>query len=392
MKKIILSGFMLLALFQAAGQQKSDSIGYKSTKLKIEEINMVSSYYAQDGNNAAVRGGEGSEKLTDISNAFDVTLIRYAKNGKKHTLNADVGIDYYTSASSDYIDNQANTSASFSDIRVYPSVHYEIAQEEKGNAIGAGIASSTEYDYQSFSGNISYTKKTKDKSGEFGGRFQAFFDQVKMILPIELRTGAAAGTEARNTYALSAHYSQIINKNFQVMFLADLVKQEGYLALPFHRVYFADSPDPRQEKLPASRFKIPLGFRASYFLSDYLILRAYYRYYSDNWGLESHTAELELPVKVTQFLSFSPFYRYYQQTAIKYFKPKGVHTNTSDFYTSNFDLSDFDSHFIGMGMKYTPLKGVFGISHFHTVEMRYGHYTRSTGLASDIVSINIKYK
>jgi hypothetical protein len=176
------------------------------------------------------------------------------------------------------------------------------------------------------------------------------------------------------------------------MFLADVVQQEGYLALPFHRVYFADSPDPKQEKLPNSRLKIPVGFRGSYFLSDNLILRAYYRYYSDSWGLQSHTAELEIPIKVNQFLSFSPFYRYYEQTAIKYFKPKGVHTNAAEYYTSNFDLSDFDSHFIGMGMKYTPLKGVFGISHFHTLEMRYGHYTRSTGLASDIVSINIKYK
>ena len=43
----------------------------KSRKLKIEEINLVSSYYTQNGSNAAVTGGIGSEKLTDIANVFD---------------------------------------------------------------------------------------------------------------------------------------------------------------------------------------------------------------------------------------------------------------------------------------------------------------------------------
>lgn len=391
MKKIIISGFTLLAMFKGYSQQQTDSSAYKPTRLKIDEINLVSSYYSQDGDNAAVTGGVGSEKLTDISNAFDVTLIRYGKDGRKHTLNADVGIDYYTSASSDRIDLQANTSASYSDIRIYPSVSYEIENEQTGTAWGGGVASSSEYDYQSFSGKVNYSRKTGNKTGEYGARFQAFFDQVKMILPVELRTGGGAGTEARNTFALSLHYSQIINRNFQIMLLADIVKQDGFLSLPFHRVYF-DDLTVHQEKLPDSRLKIPIGIRGSYFLGDNVIIRAYYRYYQDDWDLTSHTADIEIPVKVTPFLSFSPFYRYYQQTAVKYFKPYAGHTENSEYYTSNYDLSDFDSHFLGMGMKYTPLKGVFGIKHFHTLEMRYGHYSRSNGLSSDIVSVNIKYK
>jgi hypothetical protein len=393
MKRIFITGFALLSMFRLSAQEKPvDSTGYKSTKLKLEEVNLVSSYYKQDGNNSAVTGGIGTEKLTDVSNAIDVKLIKYGKSGKKHTWDVEVGLDYYSSASSDKIDLQANSSASSADIRVYPSVNYSVENEEKGTTLGAGVSSSTEFDYQSFGGNISYSKKTKDRNGEFTAKFQAYLDQVKMILPVELRTdGNSAGTESRNTFAASLSYAQIINKNFQMVFMADVITQSGYLGLPFHRVYFDDS-SVHIENLPDKRLKIPMAVRASYFLGDNIILRGYYRFYTDDWGLNSHTADVEVPVKLSTVFSLSPFYRYYTQTGVKYFKGFEQHTASEEFYTSNYDLSKFNSSFFGMGMKYTPLKGVFGLKHFHTLELRYGHYTKTTNMVSNIISINIKYK
>lgn len=393
MKRIFITGFALLGLMRMAAQSTpTDSTAYKSTKLKIDEINLVSSYYKQDGNNAAVTGGIGSENLTDISNTLDLKLIKYGKSGKKHMFDIEAGIDHYTSASSDMIDLQANSSASSADNRFYPSLHYTMENEEKGNAFGIGVSSSTEFDYQSFGGNISYSKKTKDKNGEFTAKFQAYLDQVKMILPTELRTPEApSGTEARNTFSGTLSYSQVINQNLQIMVLADVIAQQGYLSLPFHRVYFNDG-SVHQENLPDSRLKIPLAVRASYFLGYNVIIRAYYRYYSDDWKLTAHTADVEVPVKLSPFFSISPFYRYYTQSAVKYFNGYGAHDGSAEFYTSNYDLSRFNSSFLGMGLKYTPLKGVFGISHFHTVELRYGHYSKTTQMAADIISINLKYK
>ena len=88
----------------------------------------------------------------------------------------------------------------------------------------------------------------------------------------------------------------------------DLVSQNGYLGLPFHRVYFKDA-SVHVEQLPNTRFKVPIGFRLNYFMGDNIILRSYYRYYMDDWGITSHTAELEIPVKINAFFSVSPFYR-----------------------------------------------------------------------------------
>jgi len=393
MKRIFITGFALLGLLRLSAQTTAaDSTKYKSTKLKLDEINLVSSYYKQDGNNAVVTGGTGTEELTDISNTIDVRLLKYGKTGIKHTFDVEAGIDHYTSASSDRIDLQANSSASSADNRFYPSVLYTRENEEKGSTLGLGLSSSTEFDYQSFGGNVSYSKKTKNKNGEFTAKFQAYLDQVKMILPVELRTpNSPSGTESRNTFAGSLSYSQIINQNLQIMFLADLISQSGYLSLPFHRVYFNDG-NVHQENLPDTRLKIPLGVRASYFLGDNIIIRAYYRYYTDDWKLTAHTADLEVPVKLTSFFSISPFYRYYRQQGTQYFNAYRAHTAAEEFYTSNYDLSTFNSSFYGAGLKFTPPKGVFGIKHFNTVEIRYGHYTKTTQMTSNIVSINLKYK
>jgi len=108
---------MLAALSQ--GNPKADS-AYKPRKLTFEEANLVSSYYKQDGNNSAVTGGIGSEKLTDLSNAIDLKFYRYDKRDRKHSFTGEFGIDHYTSASSDKIDSHTISSASHADTRFYP--------------------------------------------------------------------------------------------------------------------------------------------------------------------------------------------------------------------------------------------------------------------------------
>ena len=398
MKRIFLTAIalgMLLADLKAQ-DASADSSQYKSRKLKLDEINLVSSYYSQNGNNAAVMGGIGSEKLNDIANVIDVNLTRYDKHLRKHSVAAELGIDHYTSASSDLIDLRANSSASHADTRIYPSINYTIENEARGTTIGAGLSYSTEFDYQSYGGNFLFSAKTKNRNGEFSLKFSTYLDQVSLIKPIELRQQPTSEdehypTSSRNTFAVSLSYSQIISQRLQVMFLTDIIQQQGYLSLPFHRVYFNDA-SVHQENLPGNRLKFPLGFRASYFLGDKIIVKAYYRFYHDNWGITSHTADLELPVKINPFVSISPFYRFYNQSAIKYFAAYELHTLQDKYYTSNYDLSKFSSNFYGAGVRIAPPKGIFGKQHFHMIELRYGHYTKNIGMNSDIISMNLKFK
>jgi hypothetical protein len=393
MKKISLSVLGLYIGMLAAFSQ--DTSQYKSRKLTLEEANFISSYYSQDGNNAAVTGGIGTEKLTDLSNSFEIKLNTWDKKERKHTFDFELGIDHYTSASSDKIDPKTVSSASYSDTRLYPSLNWSVENDKNGTTIGAGLSASSEFDYKSFGMNILFAKKTNNRSGEFSVKLQAYLDKLKVILPIELRSYTGQDqdypTASRNSFSAAVSYSQIINERLQLLFLADVIYQHGYLGLPFHRIYFKDGTE-SVETLPANRLKVPIGVRANYFLGDNIILRGYYRYYRDSWGLEAHTANIETSVKVTPFLSVTPFYRYYIQSAVKYFAPYEVHSSAEEYYTSNYDLSKFTSGFYGAGFRIIPPKGVFGIEHFNMLELRYGHYQKSNGMQSNIVSLNIRIK
>jgi len=396
MKKLFLSviGMYVMMLASFSQTTKPDS-SYKSRKLTFEEANFVSSYYRQDGNNAAVTGGIGSEKLTDLSNSIDLKFIKYDRHDRKHSFTGELGIDHYTSASSDKIDPATISSASHADTRFYPSIGYTVENENKGTTVGAGLSSSTEFDYQSFGTNLSFSKKTNNKSGELTIKAQVYLDQLKLIYPVELRQGGGNnmnyGSDNRNTFSGSVSWSQIINERFQLMLEAELVYQSGYLGLPFHRVYFNDG-SVHIENLPSSRLKIPLGLRANYFLGDKIILRTWYRNYRDDWGINSNALQLETVVKIGSFFSVTPFYRFYQQSAADQFAAYKIHTAVDDFYTSNYDLSKFNSNFYGAGFRTAPPKGVFKLQHLNSLELRYGHYQKTNGMNSDIISLGLKFK
>lgn len=377
-----------------------DSTGNKknsnSHKLKLDEINLVSSYYHQDGNNAAVTGGIGSQKLTDLANVIDLKFIRYDKKERKQTITAGVGIDHYTSASSDKVDPSSISSASHADTRIYPDVSWSIENENRGTTFGLGLTGSNEYDYQSLGANVLFGAKTKNRNGEFSGKLQAYFDKLKVILPVELRdysngNGEHYPSASRNSFDATFSYSQIINQRAQMMLIAEATYQEGFLSLPFYRVYFTDGSVHR-EMLPDTRIKIPVGVRFNYFAGDRFIFKTYYRFYTDDWGMTSHTAELEMPVKINPFLSLSPFYRYYTQSGTDYFAPYQLHKGTEEFYSSNYDLSKFTSNFLGAGIRIVPPNGVFGVQHWNMLEIRYGHYSKNIHMNANILSLNVKFK
>lgn len=400
MKKRVISAAVLAFLFsfQAKAQNDTISENYKKQKLKIEEINFISSYYKQDGNNSAVTGGAGTEKLTDIATNLEVILSKKDKKNNVHSFDLSLGVDSYSSASSDNIDPNTVSSASYQDIRIYPSADYTYTNIEKKYGLHAGVSFSAEFDYTSIGANIGFTKTSKDNNREFSVKGMAFFDTWKVILPIELQNNPSdteanhLDTKPRTSYNLGFTLSQVINKNFQMALLADLGYQEGLLATKFNRVYFDDLAV-KSEKLPSTRFKIPIGLRANYFLTDRIVLRTYYRYYYDNWGINSHTFSFEPSVKLSAFSSLSLPYRFYTQSEANYFKPIYQHQESTEYYTSDYDLSKFSSNMIGLGYHLTDSdKGIFNIKRIHSLELRYGYYTRNNGLNSHIITLALQFK
>ncbi|WP_460623721.1 DUF3570 domain-containing protein [Hymenobacter tenuis] len=366
------------------------------------EINILSSYYSQDGNHSAVEGGQGTQQLTD----FTPTIILNVPLDSVTRVSANVGMDYYASASTDRID-QVLSSASAHDTRYHVDLGYSRQLADKRTLVGVGGGFSKEYDYLSGNVTASWARASADGNRELSVAAQAFFDRATLILPAELRPGGAgehgSGKDTRQSYNLNLVYSQVLTQRLQVAFSTELVAQRGLLSTPFHRVYFRETGGAlgtaRAELLPRQRLKYPVGVRATYYASDLVQLRGFYRFYNDNFGITAHTLELETPVKVTPFFVLYPFYRYHTQTAADYFAPYQEHSITDEYYTSDYDLAGFSAHKLGVGFRYSPVYGIarfktpFGgrVAKFKSLDVRYAYYRQSTGLTASLISTDLSF-
>ena len=336
------------------------------------------------------------------------------------------------------------------------TVNYSHSSDDRNFIWTADLGFAAEYDYTSIGLGGGITKLFNQKNTELGLKAQVYLDQWNPQYPTELdsytdsnqdlNTGYFSGIDilnqsgqiinknaidawspfkdhlvtekGRNSYSLSINFSQILSKKAQLSLFLDLVSQSGWLANPMQRVYFADRANffvgnaaniPNYtsstnidvfqladdiERLPASRIKTPFGMRLNYFINESVSVRTYYRFYMDDWGMKSHTASIEFPIKLAlgKFTLY-PNYRFYNQTAIDYFEPFEEHQSTSTYYTSDFDLSKFVSHQYGLGIKYLDIFSnfkIFGLG-LKSAEIRYSSYNRSDGLQANIISSGIKF-
>ncbi|VAW24039.1 FIG00652834: hypothetical protein, partial [hydrothermal vent metagenome] len=383
MRKIIILLTLFLSFEGYSQTTNSSNETYKKRVLESTEIDIISSYYSQNGDNAAVTGGIGNESLTDV--ATDIVVSIPLNDDDVFTISATVSA--YSSASSSNLDPfdlsgasrngdddddkssasnitgspwVASTGASKSDVWVNGNFGYSHSSNDRNTIVGATINFASEFDYVSFGLGGSLTKLFNEKNTEINLRANIYLDTWKPVYPTELDSYLEANQSLnrgffstidildengntidkngsnvwspynttlvdntkRNTYSLSIGFSQILSKKAQASIFLDLVKQQGWLANPMQRVYFGDranyyvgnasniknytSPintDVFQladdiERLPDSRLKIPIGARLNYYINEKVVLRTYYRYYSDDWGITSQTAEIELPIKI----------------------------------------------------------------------------------------------
>ncbi len=386
-----------------------------TTEVQDVEIDFLGSYYEQDGNHSAVMGGYGTQELTDA-----VGVVQVKIPFQKNILNLMLGIDTYTSASTDMIDMQ-ESGASYNDERAYGHLDYTRLTDKAGDySIGFGY--SKEWDVKSLTFNGGWQKESFSKNYSYGVNLLGIFDAWELIYPTELRSdlsdpesGNGLKDDQRKTFGVSLFYSQVLSKKFQLAINYDLVMQQGLLSTPFHRVYFDTTGVSRIsdktieeiqalptffikrdiERLPNQRIKHALALRTSWYATDFLLLRTFTRAYTDDFGIQALTMSVEMPIKFTRFSSISPFYRYHAQNGSKYFQPIFVHSSDQNYYSSDWDLADLQSHKYGAQLRISPAFGILqgpqltqNRNHilFKYFELRYAHYTRNDGLNANIVS------
>ena len=416
---------ILILSLNVTAQEKSTE--YKKRVLESTEVNLLSSYYSQDGENAAVTGGRGTEELTDFAPSINVSIPL----NDDDVLTVDATVSAYTSASSSNIDPfdgdqpadpfVASSGASRQDTWFGLTANYAHSSDDRNTMISGNLSFANEYDYSSIGFGGSLTKLYNQKNTELQVNVNAFIDKWRPQYPIEFREGfnisdydfTGEGNyspgftrfqdESRSSYSLGLSLSQILSKSIQTVFMGDIIFQNGLLSTPHQRVYFSDFENTiiedfelgnDIERLPESRTKIALGNRTNFYLNQSFILRTYYRYYTDDWDISSHTFKIELPVKLGMNFTFYPMYRYYTQTAAKDFGEYNSILSTQEFYTSDYDLAEYDAHQYGIGFKYYDPLSKFKIGNFglKSINLEYNHYNRSMqNFSANITSLSFNF-
>lgn len=390
---LILSVASLMNLHQLSAQSDSSELVPFPINQQVQ-VDFLSHYYEQDGNHSAVTGGLGTEELVDIGGQIDVIVPLDSVS----RMEIASSLNNYTSASTDNIDSYVS-SASRKDNRVF--IHVGYGKDTKTSAWSAGAGGSFESDYLSTSLTGSWAWRSEDGLRELSVRGSMFLDTWLVIFPEELRAPGLASvpTNKRRSFQSAVTWSQPLSPKLQFSATVEPVFQQGLLSTPFHRVYFPNELLPKIERLPSMRFKLPVGFRLNYYLSDFVVSRFFYRFYWDTFGILGHTASFELPIKPVTFLSIYPFYRFHWQQGANWFQEFGLSDPDAAYYTSDFDLSGFYSHKVGIGLSLFPLYGILRgrisparIALWETMDIRVNRYLRSDGLTASSISLGIKLR
>lgn len=395
---MIMKFFLLLipVLFFFNSLISQDSL-YRQKKLTTLDIEAFYSFYKQDGNNSAVTGGIGTEELSVNNFGFNFGLT----TDTSHTFIFETYVDVITSASVDNIDF-VKSSASETDNHLAVGIGYQYQSKKSPFLVGAKYLFGLESDFTSNGFNIWTSVTSKDFSRNLSFSVTCFFDDLRwgrfnedegykpttLIYPVELRYRQWFDIYRRYTYNFNLGYTQDVNRHLSMQFNLGVIVQQGLLSTTFHRIYFSDSDSVVVENLPRQRNQLPLSIGLNSFVTSSWILKAYYLFYCDNFGIIANTFAIESPVKLNYKFTLYPFFRYYLQTASYYFKPFREHSVHDEFFTSDYDLSAFSSFKTGLGFGFYP-DSRFGRSRwsFNNITLRYAYYWRTNRLDAHMISL-----
>ncbi len=141
--------------------------------------------------------------------------------------------------------------------------------------------------------------------------------------------------------------TQILTRNLITSLNFTTITDEGFLNNPYRTVRYADSGVGRgfsyeAELYPNTRTSNAVGLRAKYYLPYRAALEAEYRYYTDTWDIESHTASLAYTHPMGPF-TFTAKYRWHDQTGAHFYSDLFPREQATNFRGRDKEISPLTS-------------------------------------------------
>ncbi len=142
--------------------------------------------------------------------------------------------------------------------------------------------------------------------------------------------------------------TQILTKNLISTVNFETMTDEGYMNNPYRSVRYFDSGSAlgysvEGELYPNTRTSNALGIRARYFLPYRAAVEGEYRYFTDTWDIEGHTASLTY-VHPWRDFTFTGKFRYHDQTGAHFYSDLFPRSEATNFRGRDKELSPLTSY------------------------------------------------
>lgn len=153
--------------------------------------------------------------------------------------------------------------------------------------------------------------------------------------------------------------TQILTRNMIAALNVEVITDEGFLNNPYRSVRYLDPGNPlgysfEPEVYPGTRTSTAVGIRAKYYLPYRAALEAQYRYFTDTWDIESHTAAIAYTHPWNDFV-FTAKYRYHDQTGAHFFRDIFLRQQQTNFRGRDKELSPLRNSTIKFSAAYNFL-------------------------------------
>jgi len=207
-----------------------------------------------------------------------------------------------------------------------------------------GLSQSNEDDYEARALSIGGEWDFNNRLSTLSLGFSYSSDDIR---PTDARAFGRVSKEDKQTRSLKLGWSQVLNRNSVLSTGLTVTRHQGYLTDPYK---LRDvRPDERTEWALALRYR-------RYFDNRNAALHLDYRYYDDDWGIDSHTVYSAWYQSVGASFKIVPNVRYYSQSeADFYLQADNFALPATTAQSSDFRLSGYDAWSFG-------LKGIYSAS------------------------------
>jgi len=288
-------------------------------------------------------------------------LVR-KKAGKSVSFVANYYVDMISSASIDVV----TTASPYTEEREQLSIGMDYL---RGNTtMSISVTNSEESDFTSDSYSFSVSQ------GMFG-------DLTTLTLAYSLsndevrRSDDDTFVREADRQFYSVGLTQIITRNLIMGLNVETITDEGFLNNPYRTVRYVDSSNPigysyEAELYPNTRTSTAVGIRARYYLPYRAAIQGEYRFFTDTWGILSHTGAISYTHPWGAW-TFTGKYRHYTQDQADFYSDLFPRSEATNFRGRDKELSKFVSQNFRLQASYAFLQDGWGFVDKGTVNLIY---------------------